>query len=97
MFPGGGAQYCGAARGLCLQLPEFKQHVDACLRALDPKTAAAVTRLIHLASDQVTDADRDLAERPSVGLPMLFAISCYRSVLDRAGRDADRADWPQPR
>jgi acyl transferase domain-containing protein/glutamate-1-semialdehyde aminotransferase len=74
MFPGGGAQYCGAARGLCLQLPEFKQHVDACLRALDPKTAATVTRLIHLASDQVTDADRDLAERPSVGLPMLFAI-----------------------
>jgi amino acid adenylation domain-containing protein len=74
MFPGGGAQYCGAARGLYSQLPEFKQQVDACVRAMDARIAAAVSRLVLLAPEEVTVADRELAERPSVGLPMLFAI-----------------------
>ena len=74
MFPGGGAQYCSAARGLYSQLPEFKQQVDACLGAMDARIAAAVSRLMLLAPEEVTVADRDLAERPSVGLPMLFAI-----------------------
>ena len=74
MFPGGGAQYCGAARGLYSQLPEFKQQVDACLGAMDARIAAAVSRLMLVAPEEVTVTDRELAERPSVGLPMLFAI-----------------------
>jgi acyl transferase domain-containing protein len=74
MFPGGGAQYAGAARGLCEALPEFERWIMECLGTLDATVSTTVDRLIRVAAADMTDADHQLAEQPSIGLPMLFAV-----------------------
>ena len=74
MFPGGGAQYPGAARDLYESVGAFRDRVDASCDRLDPAIGSAVKRLIRLVPGEIADSDRALAERPSIGLPLLFVL-----------------------
>ena len=71
MFPGGGAQYAGMARGLRAAAPVFRATVDACLALLPPDRDLAS---VLWPDDGDTAAAAARLEAPSWGLPALFAV-----------------------
>ena len=74
MFPGGGAQYPGAARQLFESVAGFRDRVESSCDRLDRAVARDVRHLIRLKPEEMTDVDKAMAERPSIGLPMLFIV-----------------------
>ena len=72
LFPGGGAQYPGMARGLYQHEPVFRAAADECLRALPDQRANAVRELLFGAR---AGAEHGAAlEQPSLALPALFLV-----------------------
>lgn len=69
MFPGGGAQYVGMARGLAADAPVFRDTLAQCLALVTDRDLAAA---IWPAADDAAAAAR--LEAPSWGLPALFAV-----------------------
>ncbi len=70
LFSGGGAQYPGMARGLCLREPAYRAAMDECLAAA-PVSLGLRAALFPPDGDPAHD-ERQL-EAPSLGLPALFA------------------------
>ena len=76
LFPGGGAQYNGMARGLYEAQPAFREALDACDRIYQAQTGKPLI-------EQIWREDGAL-EQPSVALPGLFAVeyAIARTWLD---------------
>jgi acyl transferase domain-containing protein len=72
LFPGGGAQYPGMARGLYEHEPVFRKAADSCLAAL-PKALAVTVRDL-LFGELATPEHGAMLERPSLALPALFLV-----------------------
>lgn len=72
LFPGGGAQYPGMARGLYEHEPAFRAAADSCLQALPPAIAADVRSLLF--GERATPEHGAQLERPSLALPALFTV-----------------------
>ena len=72
LFPGGGAQYPGMARGLYEHEPAFRSAADSCLAALPKDNADAVRDLLFGA--QATAEHGPRLEQPSLALPALFLV-----------------------
>ncbi|MBL8756621.1 MAG: SDR family NAD(P)-dependent oxidoreductase [Planctomycetes bacterium] len=70
LFPGGGAQYPGMARGLYEHEPAFRAAADQCLAAIPTAVAADVRALLF--GPKATPAHGDELERPTLALPALF-------------------------
>lgn len=70
LFPGGGAQHVGMARALHAHEPLFRQAFDRCMGALEPGLCRQVIEAMGLEGD----GDADALQRPTVGLPALFAV-----------------------
>jgi len=74
LFPGGGAVYPNAGRGLYETELVYREQVDLCLRLLAPRYRGPdLKAAMFPAGDDVASAAQNL-ERPSVGLPALFII-----------------------
>lgn len=76
LFPGGGAQYSGMARGLYEGQPAFRDALDACEQTHLAQTGTSLIERIWR-----TDA---ALEQPTVALPALFAVehAMARTLLD---------------
>ncbi|MCU0863926.1 MAG: SDR family NAD(P)-dependent oxidoreductase [Planctomycetes bacterium] len=72
LFPGGGAQYPGMARGLYEHEPVFRAAADECLRALPTARATAVRELLF--GGRATAEHGSELEQPSLALPALFLV-----------------------
>ncbi len=72
LFPGGGAQYPGMARGLYEHEPVFRREADACLAALPEHRRAQVRALLF--GDQTAPEHGEQLERPTLALPALFLV-----------------------
>jgi len=80
MFPGGGSQYAGMARGLYDREPVFAASIDRGIALLDERVGREVRAA--LASG---DADAAM-RRPSIGLPALFCVEySLAQLLQRWG------------
>ena len=73
MFAGGGAQYVNMAAGLYKSEPAFSAAMDECLKSLAQRAPYEWKSLIYPKPGGEADAAEAL-ERPSVGLPALFAV-----------------------
>lgn len=73
MFPGGGAQYAGMARGLYATEPVFADWMDQGLEILQPRLDVDIRALWLPALGQETAADQALL-RPSLQLPLVMII-----------------------
>lgn len=72
MFPGGGAQFAGMAKGLYATARTFRSAFDECARSLDDCSSMQLRQFMTPeASGQDAAA---LLRRPTVGLPALFAV-----------------------
>ena len=71
MFPGGGAQYPGMAKGLYATERVFRGVLDECSALLPPDARAALSRMIGAPAGEATGPE---LERPSLALPALFAV-----------------------
>ena len=71
MFPGGGAQYAGMARGLYDTEPEFRDWMDKGLAILQPKLDYDIRALWLPEPGQEAAAEARL-KRPSVQLPLIM-------------------------
>ena len=72
MFPGGGAQYLGMARGLYAAYPEFRRVVDEGFGVLREKVSFDPEALLFHGAQ--TEETRAMLERPSVQLPLTLVI-----------------------
>jgi acyl transferase domain-containing protein/thioesterase domain-containing protein len=72
LFPGGGAQYPGMARGLYEHEPAFRKAADSCLAALPKPLAETVSKLLF--GELATPEHGAMLERPSLALPALFLV-----------------------
>ncbi len=73
LFPGGGAQHAGMARGLYEAEPVFRRHLDDCLGRLEPRLGFDLRRDLFPTPEHFEAAERRL-ERTSIALPALFAV-----------------------
>lgn len=73
MFPGGGAQYAGAGRGLYASNPAFRDAADACL-ALVPADAKPLAGLLFGPEADAPDAGERL-EHPLLSILAVFTVS----------------------
>jgi amino acid adenylation domain-containing protein len=73
LFPGGGAQHPGMARGLYEVEPLFRRHLDDCLQRLDALLGFDLRLDLFPAPERLEAAERRL-ERTSIALPALFAV-----------------------
>ncbi|MGH7293497.1 MAG: type I polyketide synthase, partial [Polyangiaceae bacterium] len=73
LFPGGGAQHAGMARGLYETEPIFRETVDACLTFIQPRLGADLRALMFPAPADLERASAAL-EAPSLALPALFTV-----------------------
>lgn len=73
MFPGGGAQYAGMARGLYETEPVFREWVDRGLDALQPKLDYDMRALWLPTPERQAEAAGRL-KRPSVQLPLIMIV-----------------------
>ena len=71
MFAGGGAQHVDMARGLMAGAPVFRTELERCWAAM-PHASDVVAAMHPAAGDEVVAAAQ--LERPSIGLPALFAV-----------------------
>jgi len=71
MFPGGGAQYAGMARGLYQTEPEFADWMDRGLAILQPKLDYDI-RALWLPEKGAEAAANEALKRPSVQLPLIM-------------------------
>ncbi|MBM4062660.1 MAG: type I polyketide synthase, partial [Planctomycetes bacterium] len=72
LFPGGGAQYPGMARGLYEHEPAFRAAADSCLRAMSGPVAEAVKKLLF---GELAGAGHGAVLEPaSLALPALFLV-----------------------
>ncbi len=67
LFPGGGVQYAGMARGLHAAYPVFRDALEACATAFGERSPVLET------ITGASPADGDI-ERPTVALPCLFSV-----------------------
>ncbi|MFO1078505.1 MAG: type I polyketide synthase [Planctomycetota bacterium] len=72
LFPGGGAQYPGMARGLYEHEPVFREHADKCLQAL-PQPLSGELRSV-LFGDLAVPGSSERMERGTMLLPSLFVV-----------------------
>ncbi|HEX5632291.1 MAG TPA: SDR family NAD(P)-dependent oxidoreductase [Gemmatimonadales bacterium] len=70
MFAGGGAQHVGMGGELYREEPAYRAAADEALAALGPARAAELCALLCATPDE---ANARVLERPSLGLPALFA------------------------
>ncbi|WP_349367871.1 SDR family NAD(P)-dependent oxidoreductase [Salinarimonas sp.] len=80
MFPGGGAQHAGMARGLYETEPVFKDWVDKGLAVLQPKLDYDVRRL-WLPEPAEREAADERLRRPSVQLPLIMIVEVALAQL----------------
>ena len=73
LFPGGGAQYAGMGQGLYDAEPTFREAIDHCATILGGT-------IEHDVRDAIFRGAVDL-ERPSLGLPALFAVEYALAAL----------------
>ena len=73
MFPGGGAQYPDMGRELYEHEPVFHDAIDQCLSFLKSQLKLDLRAILFPATTDLFAAAREM-ERPSVGLPILFAV-----------------------
>ncbi|HVT16282.1 MAG TPA: amino acid adenylation domain-containing protein [Thermoanaerobaculia bacterium] len=73
LFPGGGAQHPGMARGLYEVEAVFRRHLDDCLGRLDPLLGFDLRPDLFPVAEHVEQAERRL-QRTSIALPALFAV-----------------------
>jgi amino acid adenylation domain-containing protein len=73
LFPGGGAQHAGMARGLHEVEPVFRRHLDDCLERLDALLDFDLRRDLFPVPEHLADAEARL-QRTSIALPALFAV-----------------------
>ncbi len=73
MFPGGGAQYAGMARGLYATEPEFADWMDRGLTILQGRTGEDIRALWLPEPGQEAAADERL-KRPSLQLPLVMIV-----------------------
>jgi amino acid adenylation domain-containing protein len=72
MFAGGGAQYPGMAAGLLASEPDFRAAIDECADLLAPDGRDALYAFLEVRS--ASEGSAPELERPSVALPVLFAV-----------------------
>ena len=88
LFPGGGAQYPGMARGLYEHEPEFRKAADQCLAAIPSAIAQNVRELLF--GGKATAAHGEELERPTLALPALFLVEyAMARTLQSFGITAD--------
>jgi acyl transferase domain-containing protein/thioesterase domain-containing protein/acyl carrier protein len=81
MFPGGGAQYVGMARGLYAEEPAFRRWADRGFEFLKDKVPFEPKAVLFPDGDDRTAiAERELF-KPSVQLPLLFIIEYAMAQL----------------
>ncbi|WBY03347.1 beta-ketoacyl synthase N-terminal-like domain-containing protein [Ramlibacter tataouinensis] len=72
MFPGGGASYPGAGRGLLVQ-PAFRAAIDECFRLMPPDAPSDLRALMFERVPGDAEAARQL-EQPRYNIPALFVL-----------------------
>lgn len=83
LFAGGGAQHPGMGRDLYEAEPVYREALDRCLAILRDRCDLDISAAIHpRAGDE--EAAAAALERPSIGLPALFAAQYAQASLWRA-------------
>jgi len=72
MFPGGGAQYIGMGRDLWDSEPVFRQAIEDCAAAINPRIGTDLMVLLYPEDGSGTGGEP--LERPATALPALFAV-----------------------
>lgn len=73
MFPGGGAQYVEMARGLYDSHEIFRRELDHCFALIGDASEKSMREFLYPSTDFETQ-NSELIRRPSIGLPILFAV-----------------------
>lgn len=73
MFPGGGAQYVEMARGLYDSHEVFRRELDRCFDFIADEFEKPVCEFLYPSTDFETQTS-EIIRRPSIGLPILFAV-----------------------
>ncbi|HET9352517.1 MAG TPA: type I polyketide synthase, partial [Sphingomicrobium sp.] len=82
MFPGGGAQYPGAARELYERVPAFRDSVEECFRVMPAAVPADLRSLMFERAPDDAEAEQAL-ERPVRALAALFVLEYAFAALWR--------------
>lgn len=83
LFAGGGAQHPNMGRDLYASEPVYREALDRCLTILRERCDLDIRDTIHPRPGE-EDAAAEALERPSVGLPALFATQYAQASLWRA-------------
>ena len=95
LFPGGGAQYVGMARGLHESEPVFRRTLDECFSILETKHQLALRRLVFPASgDEAAAAEKlqqatSLEEASELLIQLNDIVINDRAVIPEVNRSAD--------
>lgn len=73
MFPGGGAQYLNMARDLYESEAVFRTEFDKCVELAQKELDRPLLELMY-PKRQITEKDAENLRKPSIGLPLLFAV-----------------------
>lgn len=73
MFPGGGAQYVEMARGLYDSHEVFKRELDFCFDLIEDEFEKPLCEFLYPTTGEDSKTS-EFIRRPSIGLPILFAV-----------------------
>ncbi|QSQ18951.1 SDR family oxidoreductase [Pyxidicoccus parkwayensis] len=83
LFPGGGAQYPGMAKGLYEQEPVFRRALDECLSLLEQHESLKLRPLLFPEAGKEAEA-REQLEQATYALPALLSVELALAALWRS-------------